>query len=185
MILEGKTLAARIRNTLPARAERLRAKLGRALHLAALGAKDDWGAYTYLQKEVRAAEALGISAEIFPLDAATSAADFLQLLRMLSADNKVDAILVARPLPAHLAACGFEKEIHPQKDIDGMGLVSMGHLFLCRTWDEVRALKTFVPATAMAVMALLEYHGIDADGKEAAVIGRSSTAGRPLAHLLA
>ena len=184
MILEGKTLAAGLKADLSCRAENLRRKLGRPLHLAAIGSREDFGAYTYLQKEVRAAEALGITAQIFEVASDTQTQDFLQLVRTLSQDDKTDAILIARPLPAHLAAAPFPQEIAPQKDIDGMSNISMGNLFLCRTWDEVKALKTFVPSTAMAVMKLLEFHQIDLDGKEAAVIGRSANVGRPLAHLL-
>ena len=60
----------------------------------------------------------------------------------------------------------------------------MGNLFLCKTWQEIEALSGFVPCTATAVIKLLEYHHIPLSGKEIAVIGRSSTVGRPLAHLL-
>ena len=184
MILEGKTLAAQLKADLPYRAESIRRRLGRALHLAAIGSREDFGAYTYLQKEVRAAQSLGITAEIFEVGTDTQVQDFLQLVRTLSQDEKTDAVLIARPLPAHLALSAFPQEIAPQKDIDGMSNMSVGNLFLCRTWDEVRALKTFVPSTAMAVMKLLDFHHIDLDGKEVAVIGRSANVGRPLAHLL-
>lgn len=184
MILEGKTLAAQLKANLAARAEKLRHKLGRPLHLAAIGSREDFGAYTYLQKEVNAAEALGISAQIFEVDNQTQPADFLDLVHTLSQDPQTDAVLIARPLPQRLAQAPFPPKINPQKDIDGMGNISMGNLFLCRTWDEVRALKTFVPSTALAVIKLLDYHHIDLDGKEVAVIGRSATVGRPLAHLL-
>jgi methylenetetrahydrofolate dehydrogenase (NADP+)/methenyltetrahydrofolate cyclohydrolase len=184
MILEGKTLAAQLKANLAARAERVRQQLGRTLHLAAIGSREDFGAYTYLQKEVKAALALGISAQIFELDSQTPVQDFLHLVRTLSQDDKTDAVLIARPLPDHLANAPFAQEINPQKDIDGMSNISVGNLFLCRTWDEVCALKTFVPSTALAVMKLLDYHHIDLDGKEVAVIGRSANVGRPLAHLL-
>jgi methylenetetrahydrofolate dehydrogenase (NADP+)/methenyltetrahydrofolate cyclohydrolase len=60
----------------------------------------------------------------------------------------------------------------------------MGNLFLCKTWDEICTLKGFVPCTAMAVLKLLDFHHVDLTGKEVVVIGRSSTVGRPLAHLL-
>ena len=87
-------------------------------------------------------------------------------------------------LPAHLAATDFADRLAPQKDIDGMSNINAGNLFLCKTWAEVQALKGFVPCTAAAVIRLLQYHNISPEGAEAAVIGRSSTVGRPLAHLL-
>ena len=83
-----------------------------------------------------------------------------------------------------LAQCQFADFLNPHQDIDGMSTSNMGHLFLCKTWQDVQALPGFVPCTAMAVMRLLDFHRIDLDGKEVVVIGRSCTVGRPLAHLL-
>lgn len=184
MILEGRTLAQSIREPLLQRAEGVRQKLGRTLHLCAIGSTEDYGAYTYLHKEVSAAEKLGIKTKIFKVDNHTPIEEFLALVKRLSQDPKVDAILIPRPLPAHLAATDYATHLAPQKDIDGMSALNVGHLFLCKTWSEVGNLKGFVPCTAMAVIKLLNYYHIDITGKEVAVIGRSSTVGRPLAHLL-
>lgn len=184
MILEGRTLAAKIRETLPQRAEAVRQKLGRAIKLCAIGSTEDYGAYLYLKKETEAAQKTGVQTEIFEVNNQTPAADFLALVEKLSADDTVDAILIPRPLPAHLAATNFADKLAPQKDIDGMSNVNMGNLFLCKTWDEVLALTGFASSTAMAVVRLLLYHNVKLEGIEAAVIGRSITVGRPLAHLL-
>lgn len=184
MILEGKTLATQIRETLPTRAEAVSAKRGRPIGLAAIGSTEDYGAYVYLQKEVTAAEKLGVRTQIFNIDNQTSANSFIALVKQLSADPTVDAILIPRPLPAHLAATDYAAHLAPEKDIDGMSNTNMGNLFLCKTWEQVTQLKGFVPCTAMAVIKLLEFHHFDPQGKEVAVIGRSSTVGRPLAHLL-
>lgn len=184
MILEGRTLAQSIREPLMQRAEGVRQKLGRTLRLCAIGSTEDYGAYTYLHKEVSAAEKIGVETKIFKIDNHTSAEEFLSLVKQLSQDPQVDAILIPRPLPAHLAATDYATYLAPQKDIDGMSALNMGHLFLCKTWAEIENLKGFVPCTAMAVIKLLNYHHIDVTGKAVAVIGRSRTVGRPLAHLL-
>lgn len=184
MILEGRTLAGLIKQTLPQRAEDARKKLGRPIKLAAIGSCDDYGAYVYLNKEVQAARNLGVETQIYAVDNHTPAETFLDLVTRLSADEKTDAVLIPRPLPAHLAATDFAERLAPQKDIDGMSNVNMGNLFLCKTWDEVCALPGFVSCTAMAVVRLLTYHHVRLEGAEAAVIGRSITVGRPLAHLL-
>lgn len=184
MLLEGKTLAATIRQSLPERAEAVRRKLGRALKLYAYGNADDYAAYVYLHKEVQAAQKLGVETKIFPLSDDMDAAAFLEMLTNASKDPAVDAILIARPLPPQLAACGYERVLAPEKDIDGMSCANMGNLFLCKTWQEVEQLPGFVPCTARAVVRLLQYHHIPLEGVEAAVIGRSPTVGRPLAHLL-
>ena len=184
MILEGRTLARQIRTPLSQRAAVVRQKLGRPIRLCAIGSTDDYSAHIYLKKEVQAAQNLGIETEIFEINNQTPANDFVALVKCLSADSSVDAILIPRPLPAHLAATDYAAYLAPQKDIDGMSNINMGNLFLCKTWQEIESLKGFVPCTAMAVIKLLDFHRIELAGKEVAVIGRSSTVGRPLAHLL-
>lgn len=184
MILEGRTLAQQIKQNLPARAEAVCRKIGRPLSLAAIGSTDDYAAYLYLKKEIEAAQKLGIKTRVFDVNATTPAQEFVDLVRRLSQDKQVDAVLIARPLPDRLANTAYAAALAYEKDIDGMSVVNMGNLFLCKTWAEVEALPGFVPCTAKAVIKLLQFHQVPLAGKEAVVIGRSSTVGRPLAHLL-
>jgi len=184
MILEGRTLSASIRANLAVRAQKVQQRLGRAISLCAIGSTEDYGAQVYLQKEVQAARNIGIEAHILLVNNQTPAADFLEMVRTASADDNTDAILIPRPLPAHLAATDYASLLAPQKDIDGMSVVNAGRLFLTKTWADVEALPAFVPCTAMAAMRLLAAHQVQVQGKEAVVIGRSTTVGRPLAHLL-
>lgn len=184
MILEGRTFAAQLRAPLAQRAQQVQKKLGRPISLCAIGSTEDYGAYVYLKKEVQAAEKLGVVAKVHEVNNHTPVSDFLDLLKQASSNREVDAILIPRPLPDALAESGYAQFIAPEKDIDGMSNISLGNLFLCKTWEEIKKLNTFVPCTAMAVIRLLDFHQIDPQGMEAAVIGRSSTVGRPLAHLL-
>ncbi|MBP5429281.1 MAG: bifunctional 5,10-methylenetetrahydrofolate dehydrogenase/5,10-methenyltetrahydrofolate cyclohydrolase [Elusimicrobiaceae bacterium] len=184
MILEGRTLAQHIREPLAKRAAAVRQKIGRPISLAAVGSTADRGAYVYLQKEVAAAKKIGLQTKIFEIDNQTPAPKFVSLIQRLSQDPAVDAILIPRPLPPHLAATDYAAHLTPQKDVDGMSNVNMGNLFLCKTWNEIAALPGFVPCTAMAVIDLLDFYHVNLAGKEVAVVGRSSTVGRPLAHLL-
>ncbi len=184
MILEGKTLAQLIREPLAKRAEAVRQKIDRPITLRAVGSTEDYGAYTYLKKEVAAAEKIGIQTHVHEVNNQTPADAFVALVKQLSQDTNTDAILIPRPLPVHLAATDYAAYLAPQKDVDGMSNVNMGNLFLCKTWAEIEALPGFVPCTAMAVIKLLEFHHLELAGKEVTVIGRSSTVGRPLAHLL-
>lgn len=184
MILEGRTFAAQLRAPLAQRAQQVQKKLGRPISLCAIGSTEDYGAYVYLKKEVQAAEKLGVVAKVHEVNNHTPVSDFLDLLKQASSNRDVDAILIPRPLPDALAESGYAQFIAPEKDIDGMSNISLGNLFLCKTWEEIKKLNTFVPCTAMAVIRLLDFHQIDPQGMEAAVIGRSSTVGRPLAHLL-
>ncbi|MBR3603148.1 MAG: bifunctional 5,10-methylenetetrahydrofolate dehydrogenase/5,10-methenyltetrahydrofolate cyclohydrolase [Elusimicrobiaceae bacterium] len=184
MILEGKTFATQLRASLAQRAERVQNCLKRPITLCAIGSTEDYGAYVYLKKEVQAAEKLGVKAYVHEVNKNTSVPQFLDLLQKNSLAPDIDALLIARPLPQALAESNYAHFIAPEKDIDGMSNISLGNLFLCKTWEEVKNLNTFVPCTAMAVLHLLDYHKISLQGIETAVIGRSSTVGRPLAHLL-
>ncbi len=184
MLIQGKDLAVSIRAPLLQRAQQAAAKLKRPISLFAIGSTDDYGAYVYLKKEVQAAENLGVHTQVYPVNASTPTADFLSVLKQASANPQIDAILIPRPLPAALANSGFTAYIAPEKDIDGMSNLSMGNLFLCKTWEDVCSLSTFVPCTAMAVLRLLDAWHIDPTGLETVVIGRSPTVGKPLAHLL-
>ena len=184
MILEGKTLAKQIRESLTDRAEDVYRKLGRPIKLAAIGSTEDYGAYVYLKKEIAAAEKLGIHPQVFEISSQTQPDEFITLVKKISQDESTDAILIPRPLPTHLGATNYAAFLAPQKDIDGMSNINMGNLFLCKTWEEIKALPGFIPCTAMAVLKLLKFYQLDVAGKEVVVIGRASTVGRPLAHLL-
>ncbi len=184
MILEGKTLAQQIRAPLQQRADKVRQKLGRPICLCALGTSDDYAARLYLQKEVAAAQKIGIETHLFDLDKNTPADGFCQAVKTLAKHPNTDAVLIPRPLPDQLAQSDFADYLNPRQDIDGMSIANAGRLFLCKTWQQIKNLPGFVPCTALAVMRLLDFHHIEPAGKEAVVIGRSSTVGRPLAHLL-
>ncbi len=184
MILEGKTLAGRLRAPLQERAEAVRKKLGRPICLCALGSSEDYAARLYLQKETAAAQKIGVETHIFDLDAHTPADGFCQAVKALAKHPDTDAVLIPRPLPPVLAQSDFANYLNPRQDIDGMSISNAGRLFLCKTWEQVENLPGFVPCTALAVIRLLDFHHIELAGKEVVVIGRSSTVGRPLAHLL-
>lgn len=184
MILEGKTLSAQIRQTLSARVQKCQSVLGRPLKLSGIGWKGGYASYLYLKKELEAAEKLGIKGELFELADNTAHDDFLNLIKKLSDDYTVDAILIPKPLPKILDTNAAWEALNPAKDIDGAATLNIGRLFICKSTKEIEAMQGFAPCTARAVMMLLKYHKIPLAGAEAAVIGRSSTVGKPVAHML-
>ena len=182
--MEGKTLATAIKEKLPARAREVASALGRAPRLIGISWQGDYAGHLYLNKEAAAARKAGIRADIVLVDESTSEKDFKTLLSKIYEDDSVDAILIPRPLPPALNGLDISVLINPKQDIDGAGLISMGRLFMCKTWADVEALNTFVPCCPWAVMRLLEYHGVNLRGAKTAVIGRSNTVGGPLAKML-
>lgn len=184
ILLEGKTLSAQIRAELPDRVANIRLEAGREPHLSAVQSSEDEAASIYLNKEMEACRKIGISCRAYPVDSKTTPEEFTDLLKTISSSPLTDAVLVPRPLPKQLEQVPVCDLITPEKDIDGASTYNMGRLFLCKNFREIAAAGLFVPCTALAVVRLMRHHEITISGARIAVVGRSSTVGKPLAHML-
>jgi methylenetetrahydrofolate dehydrogenase (NADP+)/methenyltetrahydrofolate cyclohydrolase len=169
--MDGAALAARIRLEVAAEI----AQLGR-LGLATVLVGEDPASHIYIEKKHEAAREAGIEPYDHQLPAGTTEEALLALVAELNADDAVDGILVQLPLPDHIDEGCVLRAVSPQKDVDGFHPVSAGQLYL----DE----PTFVPATPLGIMALLEEYGVVLEGRRAVVIGRSTIVGKPAALLL-
>src|SRR4051812_5570229 len=169
--MDGAALAARIRTEVAADA----AELG-SLGLATVLVGEDPASEIYIRRKHEAAREAGIAAHDHHLPAETTEDELLALVAQLNANDDVDGILVQLPLPDHIDAARVLRAVAPVKDVDGFHPVSAGQLYL----DE----PTFVPATPLGVMALLEEYEVDLQGARAVVIGRSTIVGKPAALLL-
>jgi methylenetetrahydrofolate dehydrogenase (NADP+)/methenyltetrahydrofolate cyclohydrolase len=169
--MDGAALAARIRAEVTADV----AELG-ALGLATVLVGDDPASQIYIGRKHEAAREAGIEPHDHHLPAETSEADVLALVADLNADDSVDGILVQLPLPGHVDESRVLRSVTPVKDVDGFHPANAGQLYL----DE----PTFVPATPLGIMALLEEYEVPLEGARAVVIGRSTIVGKPTALLL-
>ena len=183
-LLEGKTLSAEILGTLPARIEAVKARLGRPPSLAIINYFPDSPSAVYVRRKIAACEKLGIATKEFSTDPAEGYAGFKTLLAVLGADPAYDAIMVERPLPEGYDTLETWDALPAAKDVDGLSSLNMGRLFITKKFSEIDAAGFFVPCTALAVIRLLEFHGIKPAGMNIAVAGRSSVVGKPLAHML-
>jgi methylenetetrahydrofolate dehydrogenase (NADP+)/methenyltetrahydrofolate cyclohydrolase len=170
-MMDGAALAARIRAEVAAEV----AGLG-ALGLATVLVGDDPASQIYIGRKHEAAREAGIEPHDHHLPAETSEADVVALVAELNADNSVDGILVQLPLPGHVDESRVLRSVAPVKDVDGFHPVNAGQLYL----DE----PTFVPATPLGIMALLEEYEVPLEAARAVVIGRSTIVGKPAALLL-
>jgi methylenetetrahydrofolate dehydrogenase (NADP+)/methenyltetrahydrofolate cyclohydrolase len=169
--MDGAALGARIRTEVAAEVE----ELGR-LGLATVLVGDDPASEIYIGRKHEAAREAGIEPHDHHLPAETSEADLLELVAELNTDDSVDGILVQLPLPGHIDERRVLRSVAPVKDVDGFHPVSAGQLYL----DE----PTFVPATPLGIMALLEEYAVALEGAHAVVVGRSTIVGKPAALLL-
>jgi len=147
-----------------------------AVTLAVVTATGDESAAWYVRSLSTAAARLGIGFAVTDLGAGASAAQIAATLRALSADEGVHGIILQTPLPAGLRLAELAGGIPQAKDVDGANPLSLGRL--------TAGLPAFAPATAAAVLVLLDFHGIDLAGRRAVVVGRSAVVGKPLAQLL-
>jgi len=169
--MDGKALAARIREEVKAEV----AALGR-LGLATVLVGDDPASDVYIRAKHKASAEVGIEARDLRLPATTSEAELLQTVVELNADREIDGILVQLPLPAGLDEAKVIRAVDPVKDVDGFHPLNAGQLYLGEPGH--------VGGTPLGVMALLEEYGVELQGAEAVVLGRSDIVGKPVAHLL-
>lgn len=169
--MDGTALAAKVRARV---AEQARTLGG--VRLATILVGDDPASDVYIRHKHSAAGEVAIEPVDIRLPADTTQGDVLERVRRLNDDDAVDGILVQTPLPDHLDEAELQAAVAPVKDVDGLHPLNVGLLHLGR--------PALVPATPLAVMALLAEYGIRLEGARAVVIGRSQIVGRPLAQLL-
>ena len=183
-LLEGKTLSDKILGALPARIAAVSAGAGRPPSLAIINYFADSPSSFYVKRKLKACDKLGIRARLIDPGARTGLAGFLSLMKELSADRAVDAVMIERPLPDGFEVPAAWDAIPPEKDVDALSSVNMGRLFISKNMSEAERAGFFMPCTALAVIKLLRHYGITVNGKRVAVAGRSAVAGKPLAHML-
>ncbi|MFC1549354.1 bifunctional methylenetetrahydrofolate dehydrogenase/methenyltetrahydrofolate cyclohydrolase FolD [Nitrospirota bacterium] len=174
-LIDGKKVAADIKDTLKADIENLKSK-GIKPGLAVVLVGQDAASKKYVSSKEKTCEALGIESLGHKLPADASQETLMRLIDDLNRDPKVHGILVQLPLPRGLNEKEVMDRISPDKDVDGFGPDALGRLML----DE----PGFLPCTPHGAMKMLEAYNIDPAGKHAVVVGRSIIVGKPLAMLL-
>lgn len=170
-LMNGTALAARIRADVAREAE----ELGGA-GLATVLVGDDPASEIYIARKHAAANEVGIETRDIRLPASTPEDDVVALVEELNADDSVDGMLVQLPLPAGVDEVRVTHAVDPVKDVDGFHPVNAGNLYL--------GTPLHIPATAWGCMQLLAEYGIEVNGADAVVIGRSEIVGKPMTMLL-
>ena len=176
IILDGKKLAAEIKDNIAATVARMKAEGHRAPGIALVLVGDDPGSRSYVAGKARDAESVGIMAKKVLLDESVSEADLLKEVEKLNADCDIDGIMVQLPLPAHIDESKILAAIDPEKDVDGFHPVNVAAL-----WSGG---KGIIPCTPKGIIKLLEANNIRIAGKNAVVVGRSNIVGLPVAKML-
>ncbi|WP_405585906.1 bifunctional 5,10-methylenetetrahydrofolate dehydrogenase/5,10-methenyltetrahydrofolate cyclohydrolase [Streptomyces sp. NBC_01190] len=174
-VLRGTGRAAQLRAEVAELAAELTTRGTNPL-LAVVVATEDESTAWYVRSIARAAGKAGITCDTVRLPADAEPAMIRRRPAELSADPAVHGVILQTPLPQGAVAAELAAAIAPEKDVDGANPLSLGRL--------AAGLPAFAPATAAAVLELLDAHGIALAGRTVAVVGRSTVVGKPVAHLL-
>ena len=177
-LIDGKSLAERLRRQVAAAAHNFTAASGRAPGLAVILVGDDPASQVYVASKSKQTIEAGMRSFEYRLPSDVSAAALLAQIAMLNSDEAVDGILLQLPLPDSLRARTqeFIAAIDPAKDVDGLHPINAGRL--------VADQPGLVPCTPLGAMMLLAQIHPTLDGLDAVVIGRSTLVGKPLSLLL-
>src|SRR5919197_433227 len=162
-VLDGRAMAAQIREDLKGEVSALRAR-GVVPALAVVMLGDDPAARAYVRGIERASAAVDVACTVHRLPADAAHEDLARTLDELSADPAVHGIILQTPLPSQIDGMRIGAHTAVRKDVDGINPTSAGHLLL--------GLPSYPPATAAAVMEILRRAAIPLRGRQAVVIGR-------------
>jgi methylenetetrahydrofolate dehydrogenase (NADP+)/methenyltetrahydrofolate cyclohydrolase len=174
-VLDGTAVSDRVREELEAPIETL-ADADVTPGLATVLMSTDPASETYVSMKQRACEELGIDGIHRELDAGAPAEELFDTVEDLNADDDVHGILVQMPVPDHVDKRRVLRSIDPAKDVDGFHPENVGRL--------VAGDARFKPCTPHGVQLLLDAAGVETEGADAVVVGRSDIVGKPMANLL-
>lgn len=175
MIIDGKAISAKVKDRIKQGVEELNQK-GITVGLAVIIVGEDPASKVYVANKKKACEALGIISEEYALPENTTEEELLSLINGLNNKKSINGILCQLPLPRHLDEKLIINSILPEKDVDAFHPQNVGRIMI-GDYD-------FVPCTPAGIMELLNYSGIEVEGKSCVVIGRSNIVGKPMGMLL-
>ena len=174
-LIDGKQISKEIKDELKELVAKKKEE-GLKATLAVIQVGTDPASTVYVGNKKKACEYIGIRSLAYELPEETTQEELLGLIDQLNKDDSVNGILVQLPLPNHMCEDDVIKRIDPKKDVDGFHPQSVGSLSIGQ--------KGFVSCTPAGVIQLLKRSGIEIEGKECVVLGRSNIVGKPMALLL-
>jgi len=175
-LIDGTTLAAKIRGDVAVEVSALRAR-GVVPGLTVVLVGDDPASAVYVGAKEKASREAGMAGETIRLPPTTSQDDLLSLVDRLNSDPGVHGILVQMPLPRHIDPDAVIERIRPDKDVDGFHPVNVGKVLIGQS-------DGFAPCTPAGVQRMLVESGVETRGANCVIVGRSNIVGKPLAALL-
>lgn len=196
-ILDGRKLAEEIKSEVKKDVETLN-KLGIDVGIALLLVGDNPASNQYFKTIIGACRKIGITAYEYRLPSTARLNEILNVVHAINADERMSGLLILMPLPAHINARRVINSIVAEKDVDGLGAISVGRLAadestfqlfrrgsrdMLQYFNLLPGIWSFLPCTPYGVIRLLEHHNIEIKGKHAVIIGKSLAVGKPLSMM--
>lgn len=175
-LIDGKEIANQIKAEIAQEVQLLREERGRAPHLAAILVGNDPASETYVANKEKACQEVGMSSSVYKMPADISQDKLLESIQFINNDDEIDGLIVQLPIPKHISVNKVIESINPKKDVDGFHPVNVGRMVLGQ--------PCYLPATPFGISMLLERSGIDTQGKNCVIVGRSNIVGTPMSILL-
>ena len=175
-IISGTEIARQIREELKVEIADLKAKHNLVPGLATVLVGEDRASQVYVGQKEKTSIELGIYSERHDIPAKTTQSELLALVDKLNRSPKIHGILVQVPLPKHLNETEVLYAINPKKDVDGFHPINLGKLMIGE--------PDYIPCTPHGIQQLLVRSGVQIDGAEVVVVGRSNIVGKPIANIL-
>lgn len=174
--IDGKLLAAKLREEVKVDAEKFEREYGRKIGLAVILAGENPASKIYVRNKIAACEETGVKSMEYYLPDSVTTEELVELVETLNADENVDGLLVQLPLPAGVNEKAVLSAVAPEKDVDGFHAVNAGNLMLGN--------PCLAACTPSGVMELIKSTCTTIAGKHAVVVGRSNIVGKPVALML-
>jgi methylenetetrahydrofolate dehydrogenase (NADP+)/methenyltetrahydrofolate cyclohydrolase len=175
-IINGKDLAKSLRDEIASKTAELKASKGVTPGLAVILVGENPASVSYVTAKEKACTEAGMYSREIRLNADLKESELLQIIDDLNKDDAIHGILVQLPLPKGFDEKKVINAIAPEKDVDGFTPVNVGKMLIGE--------ECFLPCTPHGIIKLIEFSGMDINGKHAVVIGRSNIVGKPVAALL-
>lgn len=175
-LIDGKAVAAAIKEEIAAEVKSIMASGGKQPHLAAILVGHDGGSETYVKNKVLACEQCGFKSTLIRFEDDIIEEELLNCVKQLNEDSDVDGFIVQLPLPKHINEQRIIEAIDYRKDVDGFHPINVGRMSI--------GLPCFISATPLGIITLLQRYNIQTSGKRCVVLGRSNIVGKPMAQLM-
>ncbi len=175
-LIDGKKIAEDIRSEIAIEVRKMLDADHKAPHLVAILVGEDEASQTYVASKEKDCHEVGFISTVYKLSATTTEETLLKTIDFINNDEEVDGLIVQLPLPKHISTNTVIQHIHPEKDVDGFHPQNTGRM--------MAGMPAFLPATPFGIVELLKRSGIETEGKNCVIIGRSNIVGTPMSVLL-